>query len=83
MCNLIVFFQFQIINNNLEVNESSIMENVFAVQLKYNGYHLYYYDKKKTGEINFVVEYESELLNIEIKSGKGYKNHNALNNLLK
>lgn len=75
--------QFQIINDNLDINEGSIMENVFATQLKCNGYNLYYYDKKKTGEIDFVVEYESELLPIEIKSGKGYKDHNALNNILK
>lgn len=36
---------------------------------------------EKIDEIDFVVEYESELLPIEIKSGKGYKNHNALNDL--
>lgn len=74
--------QFQIINDNLDINEGSIMENMFATQLKSNGYTLYYYDKKKVGELDFVIEYGSKLLPIEIKSGKNYKNHPALHNIL-
>lgn len=74
--------QFQIINDNLDINEGSIMENMFATQLKSNGYTLYYYDKKKVGELDFVIEYGSKLLPIEIKSGKNYKSHPALHNIL-
>lgn len=70
--------QFQIINENLDINEGSIMENLFATQLKCNGFALYYYDKKRVGELDFVVEYGSELLPIEIKSGKSYQKHAAL-----
>ena len=74
--------QFQIINDNLNINEGSIMENMFAAQLKSNGYMLYYYDKKKVGELDFVIEYGSKLLPIEIKSGKNYKKYPALHNIL-
>lgn len=74
--------QYQIINENLDINEGSIMENVFATQLKCNGYALYYYNKKVLGEINFIIEFEGALRPIEIKSGKSYKQHKALNNLL-
>lgn len=74
--------QFQIINDNLDINEGSIMENMFATQLKSNGYTLYYYDKKKVGELDFVIEYGTKLLPIEIKSGKNYKSHPALHNIL-
>lgn len=75
--------QFQIINDNLDINEGSIMENMFATQLKSNGYTLYYYDKKKVGELDFVIEYGTKLLPIEIKSGKNYKSHPALHNILR
>lgn len=74
--------QFQIINNNLNINEGSIMENVIATQLKCNGYKLYYYDRKKFGEIDFVVEHEHKLLPIEIKSGKDYRKHPSLNRVI-
>ena len=75
--------QYQIINDHLDINEGSIMENMFATQLKSNGYSLYYFDKKKIGEIDFIIEFDGELLPIEIKSGKNYKNHIALNNLIR
>jgi len=74
--------QYQIINDNMDINEGSILENVFAKELKSNGFNLYYYDKKKTGEIDFVVEQCSNLIPIEIKSGKNYKSHASLNKLL-
>ena len=58
------------------------MENMFAQQLKSNGFNLYYFDKQKVGEVDFIVEQHAELVPVEIKSGKDYKAHRALNNLL-
>jgi len=74
--------QYHIINKQYNINEGSIMENMFAEQLKSNGFNLYYYDKIKVGEIDFVVEQNATLIPIEIKSGKDYRAHKALNNLL-
>lgn len=71
--------QFEIINNNLDINEGSIMDNLFAIQLKCNGYKLYYYDKKQVGELGFIIEHDGKLVPIEIKSGKDYIKHAALN----
>lgn len=34
------------------------------------------------GELDFVVELDGEILPLEIKSGKDYKRHSALNNVL-
>lgn len=70
--------QYQIINDNLEINKGSIAENLVASQLKCNGYALYYYDKKQLGELDFVIEHEGCLMPIEVKSGKDFKKHNAL-----
>lgn len=43
---------------------------------------VYYYNSKKLGELDFVIEVDGEVLPIEIKSGKDYKKHSALNNVL-
>ncbi len=74
--------QYQIVNGHYNINEGSIMENMFAEQLKSNSFALYYYDKIKVGEIDFIVEQNADLIPVEIKSGKDYKSHKALDNLL-
>lgn len=74
--------QYQIVNGDYSINQGSIMENMFAQQLKANGFSLYYYDKNKIGEVDFVVEQHAALVPVEIKSGKDYKTHRALDNLL-
>lgn len=74
--------QYQIVNDNLDINNGSILENVVACNLKANGFNLYYYDKNKVGEVDFIVEQDSKILPIEVKSGNDYKKHKALNNLL-
>lgn len=75
--------QYAIINGEYGVNEGSIMENLVATQLAAKEYQLYYYDKNDLGEIDFVVEDNSRIIPIEVKSGKDYKSHKALDNLLK
>lgn len=75
--------QFPLIRGELDINEGSIMENMFAMQLKSNGFKLYYYDRKKYGEIDFIVEADRNLLPIEIKSRKDYKTHASLTRVMK
>ena len=74
--------QFQIISENYSINEGSIVENLIAQQLLCNGFTLYYYDKKETGEVDFVVAQHAELIPVEVKSGEDYHVHKALDNLL-
>ena len=38
---------------------------------------------KKNGEIDFVIEKNGKVIPIEVKSGKEYKRHSAINNILK
>lgn len=40
------------------------------------------FNSKRQGELNFVVEDWGHVLPIEIKSGKDYKHHNALSNVM-
>ena len=73
--------QFSILNGDLSVNMGSVLENVMAMQLKSNGYSLNYFDTKKHGEIDFVIQNGTHIELIEIKSGNDYKKHNALDNV--
>lgn len=74
-----------IMNDKCGVNLESVYENVVAQELKAHGFKLYYYDNKKNGEVDFLIDSVDLLsvLPIEVKSGKDYYIHTALNNLLK
>ena len=74
--------QLQILNKEKNINFGSVYENVAAQEFKAHGFDLYYYNNKKNGEIDFLLERNGEILPIEIKSGKDYTKHSALNNLL-
>ncbi len=72
----------KILNNDVNVNYGSIYENVVAQELKCHNYNLFYYNSKKNGEVDFIIENGTEVIPIEVKSGKDYKRHVALENLL-
>ena len=74
--------QFEIVQGNLEVNMGSIVENTVAQQLVANGFLLRYFDRKNLGELDFVVQKGNAVLALEIKSGKDYHRHAALQNML-
>lgn len=64
------------------MNCGAIFENAVAQELRTHGYDGYYFNSKKLGELDFVIEYEGKCLPIEVKSGKDYTKHSALNNVL-
>lgn len=74
--------QMKIINNENDINYGSIYENAVAEILKSHEYDLYYYNNKKRGEIDFVIENDGKICINEIKSGKTYNRHNALTNIV-
>ena len=75
--------QFDILQGNVDVNMGSILENLFAQAIKCNGFSLNYYESKKYGEIDFVVQNGMMIDLIEIKSGNDYTKHPALDNMMK
>ena len=74
--------QIKILNGEKSINFGAVYENVVAQELKAHGFELYYYNNKKQGELDFVVERGGEVLPIEIKSGKDFTRHAALENVL-
>lgn len=72
----------QILRGNVTINFGAIYENVVAQELRAHGFSLYYFNSKRQGELDFLIENASEILPIEVKSGKDYSRHNALSNVL-
>ena len=67
-----------------DVNFGSVYENYVAQELAAADVPLHYFHNSRTGEVDFIAETdEGFALPIEVKSGKDYKRHVALNNLLK
>ncbi len=73
-----------VIDNRVSINLGSLYESGVAAQLKANGHDLYYYDNKKKGEVDFLINNRRRqtIVPIEVKSGKDYRIHSALNNFI-
>ena len=67
------------------INLGSVYESVVAQELRAQGHKLFYYDNRKQGEVDYLIDNHNTLsaYPIEVKSGKDYTVHSALNNLLK
>lgn len=74
--------QMRIIKGDKDINFGSIYENAVAQELVAHGLEPYYYNSKKRGELDFVIEQCGKVLPIEVKSGKDYTYHRALSNVM-
>ena len=74
--------QLQILQGEVCVNNGAIYENAVAQELHAHGWKLYYFNSKKQGEVDFLLEQDSEIIPVEVKSGKDYQRHVALSNIL-
>ncbi len=75
--------QLKILTGDDAINHGSVYENVVAQELLAHGFdELYYYNSKKMGELDFILEYDGNVFLVEVKSGKDYSRHRALNNIL-
>lgn len=75
--------KLELINKNSEVNNGAHFENAVIQQLTSNGLEPYFCKKKNIGELDVLVEMEGKVVPIEVKSGKAYKAHKALDNFMK
>ena len=73
-----------VLQDNRSINLGTVYESVVAQELHAHGFPMFYYDNKKIGEVDFLVDDYDNLtvLPLEIKSGKDYTVHSALNNFL-
>ena len=73
-----------VLGDVLSINLGSVYESVVAQELHAHGFQLHYYDNKQRGEVDFLIDdYDSlTVLPIEVKSGKDYKVHSALDRFI-
>lgn len=66
------------------VNLGSVYETACAMELLAHGHNLFYFDSKKVGEVDFLInDYDNlSVLPIEIKSGKDQNNFRAIPKLV-
>lgn len=73
-----------ILNDERSINLGSVYETAVASELLAHGHKLFYYDNRNKGEVDYLVD-DYDLLSsipIEVKSGKDYTVHSALNNFV-
>lgn len=73
-----------VLQDQRSVNLGSVYETVVAQELKAHGFSMNYYDNKQKGEVDFLIDDYRNLtvLPIEVKSGKDYDEHSALDRFL-
>lgn len=73
-----------ILKDMASVNLGAVYETVVAQELRAHGHELFYYDNKKLGEVDYLVDDRERLsvVPIEVKSGKDYRVHSALDRFL-
>ena len=70
-----------VLEDQKSINLGSVYETVVASELIAHGYKLFYYDNKNKGEVDYLIDDFDSLstVPIEVKSGKDYRVHSALN----
>lgn len=70
-----------VLDDEKSINLGSVYETVVASELIAHGYKLFYYDNRSKGEVDYLIDdYDSlSSVPIEVKSGKDYTVHSALN----
>ena len=73
-----------VMRDERSINLGAVYESVVAQELAAHGFSLFYYDNRKNGEVDYLIDdYDSlSVLPIEVKSGRDYTIHSALNKLL-
>lgn len=70
-----------VLDDEASINLGSVYESVVASELIAHGYKLFYYDNRSKGEVDYLIDDYASLstVPIEVKSGKDYTVHSALN----
>lgn len=71
-----------VLADDVNVNYGAIYENAVAQELVAHGMGARFFRSRSAGELDFVIELGGEVVPVEVKSGKSYRRHSALNNVL-
>ena len=70
-----------ILDDQKSINLGAVYETVVASELIAHGHNLFYYDNRSKGEVDYLIDDYGSLsvVPVEVKSGKDYTIHSALN----
>ena len=73
-----------ILKDESKINLGAVYETVVAQELKAHGHKLFYYDRRKVGVVDYLIDdYDTlSVLPLEIKSGRGEYEFSALKKLM-
>ena len=73
-----------VLDDERSINLGSVYESVVASELIAHGHKLFYYDNRSKGEVDYLIDDYDNLsaVPIEVKSGKDYTVHSALNSFV-
>ena len=73
-----------VMKDERSVNLGSVYESFVAQELKAHSFKLCYYDNKKNGEVDYLVDDADHMtvMPLEVKSGKDYRIHSALDHFV-
>lgn len=73
-----------VLDDEKSINLGTVYESVVASELKAHGFNLFYYDNRNKGEVDYLIDdYDClSVVPIEVKSGKNYTVHSALNHFV-
>lgn len=73
-----------VLDDECSINLGSVYETVVASELAAHGHKLFYYDNRSKGEVDYLIDdYDSlSAIPIEVKSGRDYTVHRALNSFV-
>lgn len=73
-----------VLDDSKSINLGSVYETAVATELAAHGHRMFYYDNRNKGEVDYLIDDWEQLsvLPIEVKSGKDYTIHRALNKLM-
>ncbi len=73
-----------ILDDVKSINLGTVYESVVASELAAHGHSLFYYDNRSKGEVDYLIDdyHALSAVPLEIKSGKDYTVHSALNNFV-
>lgn len=74
-----------VLDDEKSINLGSVYETAVAAELIAHGHKLFYYDNRHKGEVDYLIDdYDTlSVVPVEVKSGKGYTVHSALNTFVR
>ncbi len=75
--------QLRLLSGETDINYGAVYENFVGQELHSHGFErLYYFNSRKQGEVDYLIRCGGSVIPVEVKSGRDYKKHHALDRIL-